>query len=265
MEYRHILLNPGSVATLTLNRPEVRNAMDDRTLREITDAFKLLSKRRGLRAVVVRGEGKDFCAGADIQWMRRAGKMPPAKSRKDAMLLVDMCRAVDVCPVPVIAVARGGVYGGGLGLISACDIVIAEAGAKMCFSECRLGIIPAVISCFVLPKMGEADARRYYLTAEVFNAETALRLGIVSEVAWDSELESRLEHILDNIRRNGPLAVRQAKALLRRFPGLPFEKRVKFVIDTLVRLRSSPEGQEGLSAFLEKRPAAWAAAEASRA
>ncbi|OGR87119.1 MAG: hypothetical protein A3J74_05155 [Elusimicrobia bacterium RIFCSPHIGHO2_02_FULL_57_9] len=264
MDYRHIVLKDGPVATVILNRPELRNAMDDQTLRELSDVFRRLGKAPDLRAVVVRAEGKDFCAGADINWMRRAGRMPSAKSRKDAALLVDMCHAVDACPAPVITVARGGIYGGGLGLISVCDIVIAETCSKMCFSECRLGIVPAVISCFVIPKIGEAQARRYYLTAEVFNAETALRLGIVHEVAEESEIESRLEHVLDNILRNGPQAVREAKAMLRKFPGLAFEKRVKRVLDTLTRLRASPEGQEGLSAFLEKRPPSWAAKESSR-
>ena len=136
---------------------------------------------------------------------------------------------------------------------------VAEAGSKMCFSECRLGIMPAVISCFVLPKMGEAQARRYYLTAEVFGMETAKALGVVHEVAPLTELDACVEALVKNISKNGPLAVRQAKALLLKFPTLSFNRRVKYVIDTLVRLRSSPEGQEGLTAFLEKRPASWAA------
>lgn len=261
MEYRHIEVSSHprrvGVSVVALKRPEVRNAMDDNTLRELSRAFGELSRRKDLRAVVVRGEGPDFCAGADIAWMRRAGTLKPAQSRKDARLLVDMCLAVEGCPVPVIAAVQGGVYGGGLGLAASCDIVVAADNSKMCFSECRLGIIPAVISCFVIPKIGEVAARRYYLTAEAFGAEKARELGIVHEVVPEFALEERVEALLDSILKNGPQAVRQAKAMLHKFPALPFEKRVTLVLSTLTRLRSSPEGQEGLSAFLEKRPPAW--------
>jgi len=257
MVYRHISVKKGPVSTVSLNRPEVRNAMDDSTLKEIAHAFKSFSKDSKLRAVVVRGEGKSFCAGADIGWMKRAGKLPPAAARRDAGLLVDMCRSVDACPVPVIARTHGAVFGGGLGLISACDIVVAGQSSKMCFSEPRLGIIPAVISCFVVPKIGEAQARRYYLTAEVFGAETAKRLGIVHEVVPDSELDAKVSELTGEILKSGPQAVRQAKLLLRKFPGLAFPARVNLVINTLIKLRGSAEGQEGLSAFLEKRPPSW--------
>ncbi|MHB2026794.1 MAG: enoyl-CoA hydratase-related protein [Elusimicrobiota bacterium] len=257
MIYQHIAVQKGPVATVRLCRPQVRNAMDDETLVEIAAAFKALSKSKDLRAVIVRGDGPDFCAGADINWMRRAGRMKPAQSRKDAALLLTMCLAVESCPVPVLALLHGGVYGGGLGLAAACDIVIAEENARMCFSECRLGIIPAVISCFVIPKIGAAQARRYYLTGEVFDMETARHLGIVHEIAPQGDVEARAQAAVKNILKNGPNAVREAKALLRKFPNLSFERRAKLVLDTLTRLRRSPEGQEGLSAFLEKRPAAW--------
>jgi len=262
MAYQHILVETGPVASVTLNRPHVRNAMDDTTLRELTAAFKALSKDKNLRAVVARGAGQDFCAGADINWMHRAGKLPPAKSRKDAKLLLDMALAVDACPVPVVAAVQGNVFGGGLGLASACDIILAEENARMSFSEARLGIIPAVISCFVVPRIGEAQARRYYLTGEIFNMKTAKHLGIVHELAHPDELAERADAIVANILKNGPNAVRAAKVLLRKFPALNFNARAKLVLDTLTRLRRSPEGQEGLSAFLQKRPAAWIASAA---
>jgi methylglutaconyl-CoA hydratase len=269
MDYRHILLeiSPASgavsmpfsaaVARLTINRPERRNATDDVTLRELTHAFRILAGRPDLRAVIVAGAGKDFCAGADIEWMRRAGTYRPAQGRKDARLLAEMCQAVDECPIPVIARAQGAIYGGGLGLISTCDIVVASENATMCFSECRLGILPAVVSCWVLPKLGAAAARRYYLTAEVFDMEVARDMGLVHIIAPESELDERVETLVGSILRNGPHAVREAKALLRKFPGKSLSMRLKIAIDTLIRLRSSPEGQEGLSAFLEKRPPAW--------
>lgn len=265
MDYRHILFEvspvsavaSGAVATVVLNRPERRNAMDDNTLRELADAFLRVSKFHEVRAVVVRGEGKDFCAGADIDWMKRAGKMSPAQGKKDARLLGDMCRAVDECPVPVIARVQGAIYGGGLGLVSCCDVVVAEEKATMCFSECRLGILPAVVSCFVTPKIGAAAARRYYLTAEVFGMEAAREMGLAHITAPESQLDERVEALIGAILRNGPNALRETKAFLRKLSGKSLDARIKLAIDTLVRTRSSAEGQEGLSAFLEKRPASW--------
>jgi len=256
MKPKHLLVSRGEITTIKLNRPEVRNAMSDVTLQEITAEFKALSKSPSARAVVISGEGKDFCAGADIEWMRRAGRLGPAQGRKDARHLIDMCRAVDECPVPVIARVHGAIYGGGLGVVSACDIVVAEENARMCFSECRLGILPAVVSCFVLPKIG-LQARRFYLTSEVFGMAKAKEIGLVHEVVPAGELEGTVVALTAQILRNGPRAVRQAKALIRNLAGLPLDKRVKICVETLVKTRSSPEGQEGLSAFLEKRSPAW--------
>lgn len=256
--YRHLLVDGAAVATVRLNRPEVGNAMSDLTLKELAACFKTLAKESGLRAVVIRGEGKNFCVGADIEWMRRAGTLPPAKGKKDAALLAEALKAVQDCPVPVIVRAHGAIYGGGLGLVAACDIALAAEDSRMCFSETRLGILPAVISLFVLPKIGVTAARRYYLTAEVFGMRTAKEIGLVHEVVPEAELDAALEVLLASIRKNGPQAVRTAKALLRKLPETPsFVARQKLVIETLVRLRSSPEGQEGLSAFLEKRAPAW--------
>jgi methylglutaconyl-CoA hydratase len=258
MGFQHILVAKGPVSGVTLNRPDVRNAMSDLTLRELTAAFIELGRDPSVRAIVVRGEGKDFCAGADIEWMRRAGTLKAAQGKKDARLLAEMCRAVSECPCPVLVRAHGNVFGGGLGLVAACDITVAAEDAKMCFSETRLGILPAVISCFVLPKIGAAAARRYYLTAEVFGMPAAKGMGLVHEVCPEAELDARLSALTDSIQRNGPKAVREAKAIIRKMDGLSLERRVALSVDTLVRLRSSPEGQEGLSAFLEKRPASWA-------
>ncbi len=254
----HLRLELGPVAAVTLARPEARNAMSDATLRELTGAFKEIAGRPDVRVVVVRGEGKDFCAGADVEWMRRAGKLPPEEGKRDARLLAEMLSAVDECPVPVVARAQGAVFGGGLGLVSVCDVVVAADDAKMCFSECRLGILPAVISTFVLPRIGAA-ARRYYLTAEVFGMASAKEIGLVSEVVAPAALDARVASFVDAVLTCGPSATREAKALIRRLPGLSREESVSLTVDTLVRLRSSPEGQEGLSAFLEKRPASWVA------
>lgn len=246
-----------AVARVTLNRPEAGNAMSDQTLKELAGAFRVLSADAELRAVVVRGEGKHFCAGADIEWMRRAGGLPADEGKKDARLLSEMLSAVEKCPVPVIVAAHGAVYGGGLGLAAACDIVVAADDAKFCFSETRLGIMPAVISCWILPKIGPANARRYYATAEVFGAARAREIGLVHEVCPAAQVQAQAAALATDVSRNGPNAVRAAKELILNFNAWAPEDRVGRVVDTLVRLRSSTEGQEGLSAFLEKRPAAW--------
>lgn len=257
--YHHIVVEHGPVARVTLSRPEVRNAMSEVTLREIADAFLLLGQDKDLRAVVVTGAGKDFCAGADVQWMRAGGRMSPAEGERDARLFADMLKAVEGCPVPVIVAAHGNVFGGGLGLLAACDVALLADDAKMSFSECRLGIMPAVISCWVLPKIGVANARRYYLTAEVFGADAALRMGLVGEVVPAAALKERAESAVANVLKCGPNAVRAAKKMIPEIAAAPLGKRIDMTVKTLVSLRSSPEGQEGLSAFLEKRPAAWAA------
>ena len=245
------------VARVTLNRPQAGNAMSDQTLKELAGAFRVLSADQELRAVIVVGEGKNFCAGADIEWMRRAGALPVDEGKKDARLLWDMLSAVRDCSVPVIVAAQGAVYGGGLGLMAACDIALAAADAKFCFSETRLGIMPAVISCFVLPKIGVAAARRYYLTAEVFDAARAKDLGLAQQIAPEADLMSLAYALAASVSKNGPQAVRTAKRLILQFDEWRPEERVDNVIETLVSLRSSAEGQEGLSAFLEKRPASW--------
>lgn len=259
MAYEHISVEAGPVAKVLLARPEARNAMSDVTLRELTDAFQALAHEKDLRAVLVTGQGKDFCAGADIQWMRRAGQLPPAEGKKDARLFAEMLGAVDECPVPVVVAAQGNIFGGGLGLLAACDVALLADDAKMSFSEARLGIMPAVISCWVLPKIGIANARRYYLTGEIFGPVEAVRMGLAHEAVAAAELAARADFVIRNILKNGPCAVRAAKAMIPKIAAADLAERVKLTVETLVMLRSSPEGQEGLAAFLEKRAPSWAA------
>lgn len=257
MADKHVRVEAGPVARVVLNRPDARNAMSDVTLRETTDAFQALARDAHVRAVVVTGAGQDFCAGADIAWMRAGGRMTAAENARGARLFAGMLRAVDECPVPVIVAAQGNVFGGGLGLLAACDVALLADDAKLSFSECRLGIMPAVISCWVLPKIGAANARRYYLTAETFGAAQALGMGLVHEVVSSSSLAARADAVAASILKCGPEAVRTAKSAIASLAGLPPERRVDFAVETLTRLRSSPEGQEGLSAFLEKREPKW--------
>ena len=258
MQYEHLLVDiEGPVATVTLNRNDVHNAMDEQTLAEMADVFQHLGKPGQARVIVLKANGPDFCAGADIRWMKRASGYTPAKNRKDAMRLVKMIEAIDLCPVPVIGMVHGGVYGGGLGVVAACDIVVAETQTKMCFSECRLGILPAVVSSVVLPKIGLSHTRRLYLTSELFGMDIAQRVGLVHEVGSSDEVEGIVNRLIRDILRNGPNAVRMSKTYLSKMADLPYKKRVKLSLDTLVKARSSAEGKEGLSAFLEKRKASW--------
>ncbi|MFI5348738.1 MAG: enoyl-CoA hydratase-related protein [Elusimicrobiota bacterium] len=257
MLYEHISVDAGPVARIVLNRADARNAMSDVTLRELTNAFQELGLENGLRAVLVTGAGKDFCAGADIQWMKRGGELPIEEGKKDARLLAKMLTAVDECPAPVVVAAQGNVFGGGLGLLAACDVALLADDAKLSFSEVRLGIMPAVISCWVLPKIGVANARRYYLTGEIFGPVEAVRMGLAHESVAAGELAARADFLVKNILKNGPNAVRAAKAMIPRIAAAKPSERVDLTVEKLVELRSSPEGQEGLAAFLEKRSASW--------
>ncbi len=257
MEYQHLKVHAAPVTKVTLSRPELRNAMSDVTLRSLTLVFQALSKDPAVRVVIVTGGGKDFCAGADINWMKESGKLSTEEGKKDASLLAEMLKAVDECPVPVIVAAQGNVFGGGLGLLAACDIGVLAEDVKMSFSECRLGIMPAVISSWVLPKIGMVNARRYYFTAEVFGAKEAVHMGLAHEAVKPEELYAKADAIAANILKCGPNAVRAAKALLPRLERLGLHQQVGMTVDTLVRLRSSAEGQEGLAAFLEKRAPEW--------
>ena len=235
----------GHVLRVTLARPERRNAFDAALISELTEAFAEVGDAR---AVVVAGEGESFCAGADIEWQRSAIDLSFDENVEDAMRLYRMCETIDRCPAPVIARVHGYALGGGSGLVSCTDIAIAAPDATFGFSEVKLGIIPAVISPFVLPKLG-AHARRYFLTGERFDAATALRIGLVEEVAAD--LDGAVDRALSEILASGPLAVREAKKLVRERPeGIE-------TAQIAARLRAGKEGQEGLRAFLERRTPSW--------
>lgn len=255
--YKRLLIDSrGGVATVTLNRPEVLNALDETALDEITGAFRALAKD-GVRAAVISGAGKDFCAGADIGWMRRAADYGKALANKDASRLIAMCRAVDEAPFAVVARIHGNCFGGALGIVAAADIVVAEEKARFRFSEVRLGLIPAVVSTFVLPKIGISQARRLYLTAENFDAQTAKDVGLVHAVAPLAELDREIGRVVDSVLKNGPVAVKKAKAYIQEMEGLTRARRIAHSVAQLARIRSTPEAKEGLSAFLEKREPKW--------
>jgi methylglutaconyl-CoA hydratase len=235
----------GHVLRVTLSRPDRRNAFDAALIGELTDAF---SDVGDARAVVLAGEGPSFCAGADVEWQRSSIDLSFDDNVEDALRLYAMCDAIDNCPAPVVVRVHGFALGGGSGLVACADVALAAPDAVFGFSEVKLGIIPAVISPFVLPKIG-VHARRYFLTGERFDAQAALRIGLVHEVAED--LDSVVDRIAGEILSSGPEAVRAAKALIRERPSGADTARIA------ARLRSSAEGQEGLRAFLERRSARW--------
>jgi methylglutaconyl-CoA hydratase len=236
----------GPVLRVTLARAERRNAFDAGLIRELTDAF---ADVRDAGAVVLSGEGESFCAGADVEWQRSSIDLSYDENVEDALRLYRMCEAIDRCPAPVVARVHGHALGGGSGLVACSDIVVADADTLFGFTEVRLGIIPAVISPFVLPKIGAA-ARRYFLTGERFGAAEALRIGLVTEVR-DGELDARVDEIVSDLLTGGPEAVRAAKRLVRERPGGAEAARIA------ADRRTSAEGQEGLRAFLEKRTPRW--------
>lgn len=231
----------GDVLHVTLARPGRRNAFDAALIADLTEAF---AKIGDARAVVLAGEGETFCAGADIDWQRSAIDLTFEENVEDALKLYRMCEAIDRCPAPVVARIQGYALGGGSGLAACADIAIAATDATFGFTEVKLGIIPAVISPFVLPKIG-AHARRYFLTGERFDAQTALRIGLVHEVAED--LDAAVHTIVDQLLSSGPNAVREAKQLIRERPG------GQETADIAARLRTSDEGQTRLRAFFERR------------
>ena len=235
----------GHVLRVTLARAERRNAFDAALIAELALAF---SDVGDARAVVLSGEGPSFCAGADVEWQRASIDLSYDENVEDAMRLYRMLEAIESCPAPVVCVVHGFALGGGSGLVAASDVAVAWPDAVFGFTEVRLGIIPAVISPFVLPKIGEA-ARRYFVTGERFDAEVALRIGLVSEVAEDAG--ETAESIVESILAGGPAAVREAKRLVRERPaGI---ETAKIAADR----RTSDEGQDGLRAFLERRSPGW--------
>ncbi|MFP4891791.1 enoyl-CoA hydratase/isomerase family protein [Paraburkholderia sp. EG304] len=249
----------GQIATVTLNRPDVRNAFNETMIAELTAAFTALDTRDDVRAVVLAANGKAFCAGADLNWMKKMSGYSDDENRADAMRLAGMLSAVYRCNKPVIARVNGDAYAGGMGLIAACDIVVALDSAHFCLSEARLGLIPATIAPYVIRALGEQASRRYFVTAEAFDCATALRLGLVSEVVSSAEqLDATVAQLAQTLCANGPQAVRACKRLVQDIAGRELSDAL--IEDTAVRIaktRAGAEGREGVASFLEKRTPGW--------
>ncbi|WP_028693672.1 gamma-carboxygeranoyl-CoA hydratase [Pseudomonas cremoricolorata] len=255
-----LIHDPRGFATLWLNRAEKHNAFDGQMIAELNRALEQLAADASLRFVVLRGRGRHFSAGADLQWMRAAAQLDYAANLRDAQALGEVMYRLHGLPMPTLAVVHGAAFGGALGLISCCDMALGSRDATLCLSEVRIGLAPAVISPFVARAIGARAARRYALSAERFDAERAGQLGLFSEVCEATELEAQLARWVDNLLLNSPQALRASKALLVEVEGgAPSSELRQACQHCIAELRVSAEGQEGLQAFLQKRPPAWQA------
>jgi methylglutaconyl-CoA hydratase len=246
------------VAHVTLDRPEVRNAFDDALIASLRKAFLEIERNSSVRVVVLAGNGTAFCAGADLNWMKRMAKYGHDENLADARALAEMLAALDRLPQPTIARVHGPAFAGGTGLVAACDMAIGTPQAKFCFSEAKLGLSPATISPYVLRAIGERAARRYFLSAEVFDAEEALRIGMLSALVPAAELDATIDGLLQHLLAGGPQAHAKIKNLIRAVAGRPLDEAL--MADTarrIAEIRVSPEGREGIASFLEKRKASW--------
>lgn len=251
----------GPVLRVVLSRPEVRNAFDDEMIAELTRAFASVSGDSSVRAAVLSGEGKVFCAGADVQWMRRAASYTREENIEDARKMARMLRTIDTCSVPVIGEIRGAAIGGGVGLAAVCDIALAAEGTVFSLAEVRLGILPAAISPYVLRAIGARQARDLFLTGDRFDAREACRIGLVHAVHSEEALPSAVEKKVGSILSSGPEAVAAAKRLIDRVSAMDVEAAFTVTAEAIAERRASEEGREGLSAFLEKRKPRWAPGE----
>jgi methylglutaconyl-CoA hydratase len=255
-----VVTREGAVAQVTLSRPEVRNAFNAELIADLHDAFRTLASEppEALRAVVLAGEGAAFCAGADVAWMRASAALSVEDNEADARRMAELLETIDACPVPVVARVHGAALGGGMGLCAVADIALAASDTIFGFTETKLGILPAVISPFVIARIGEGPARALFPTGERFDAERALRIGLVHEVLADeSGLDDRVAAVVGELLGAGPTAARAAKAIIRNQRSLSPAEKQSLTVRAIARQRVSPEGQEGLTAYLDKRPAAW--------
>jgi methylglutaconyl-CoA hydratase len=248
------------VAVIWLARPQVRNAFNDTVIAELTASFERLGADEGVRAIVLAAQGPAFCAGADLEWMRRMSGYSPEENRQDALKLATLLRTVHDCPKPVVARVHGDAYAGGVGLVAACDIAVASLPAEFCLSETRLGLVPATISPYVVAAMGARQARRYMLTAEKFDASEAFRIGLVHELAAPDELDVKVNTLLGALMVTSGSAVATTKRLVREVAQRPLDDTLlAHTAQVIAQARAAEDGREGVAAFLAKRKPRWAA------
>ncbi len=253
-----LTIQPGPVAQITLSRPEVRNAFNDEVIAELTQAFTELGQDPQVRAIVLAASGPAFCAGADLNWMRRMADYTHAENLADAAQLAEMLRVIYSCPKPTVARIQGDVYAGGMGLVAACDMAVSVDSANYCLSEVKLGLYPATISPYVIRAMGARAAHRYFLTAERFDAVEALRIGFVHAVVSAEQLDTKVAELTQALLSASPHAVQKCKTLLHDVAGEPIDAAlIARTVEGIAGIRASSEGKEGVQSFLQKRKPGW--------
>ena len=255
----HLIISVANhVGRITLNRPDVRNAFNDDAIAELTEAFKDMGSRPDVRCIVLAAQGPAFCAGADLNWMRRMADYSYDENLADAGKLAAMLHTIAACPRPTIAAVQGDVYAGGTGLVAACDMAVAVDTAQFCVSEVKIGLIPATISPYLIRAMGVRAAQRYWLTAERFSATEAHRIGLVSEVTSVDALDAAVEKLCKQLCLASPDAVRATKKLIDAVVEKPMtHELIAHTVKEIAVIRSSPQGKEGVQAFLQKRLPNW--------
>jgi len=258
MEYDTIEVSKNKeIVTVTLNRPEVHNAMNEHLMVELTNIFKDLSKDKTVRVIILTGKGKSFCAGADLNWMKSMVNYSMQKNLKDSKLLLNLFEAIYECPKPVIGRINGHAFGGGIGLIAVCDITISIPDLKFAFSEANLGIIPSVISTFVRPRINSSTMRRLFITAERFDSEIAHNIGLLDFIVASDELDSKVNYYIDQVKDSGPNAIKEIKKLIKNLGEMDTNSYKNYTLEKISELRVSDEGQDGINAFLNKTKPKW--------
>ena len=253
-----LIIDRRGIATVTLNNEEKHNAFDDMMIGELTETFEHVANNDNVRVMVLSANGKSFSAGADLNWMKRISQYAYKENLADASALANMLKTLNFMPKPTIARVQGAAFGGAVGLVSCCDIAVASVHASFCLSEVKIGLIAATISPYVIAAIGSRAARRYFNTAEKFDALMAKDLGLVSEVVGAEQLDSSINTLLDALLRNSPAALKASKQLVFDIAGREINTGlIQETSKRIAAIRVSPEGQEGLTAFLEKRPAEW--------
>ncbi len=257
-DYKTVLLQvEDAVAKVILNRPEVHNAFNEVMIKELTEIFGRLSKDGNIRVVVLTGEGKSFCAGADLNWMKKVIDFSYEENFDDSLKLAELFYLIYSLPKPTIARVNGSAIGGGTGLVSVCDIVIASEDARFSLSEVKLGLVPACISPYVIRRMGESKAKEFFLTGQTLDAGKALQAGLVNEVVPLKALDGAVDERIKQLVSSGPEALKWCKELLEKVPSMNFDLATDYTAEVIAKLRISDEGQEGMNAFLEKRKPKW--------
>ncbi|WP_291587858.1 enoyl-CoA hydratase/isomerase family protein [Comamonas sp. UBA7528] len=259
MTHRYLTLTVNAgVATVTLTQPEIRNAFSDEVIVEITEAFRVAGERPDVRAIVLAAEGTAFCAGANLNWMRRMADYDRAENLQDAGALAEMLRTIYHCPKPTIARVQGDVYAGGMGLVAACDMAVAAENSGFCLSEVKIGLVPGTIAPYVLRAMGARAGHRYFLTGERFDAAEALRIGFVHQVVAAEQLDDAVDSLLKALLVAGPDAVRSCKKLVLDVAEREINAQlIASTVEVIADIRASEEGKEGVQAFLSKRKPSW--------